>query len=104
MQGIVLCVRAPSLRGNGHGKPPLPWYDTRRVLVNVSSLALPPSLSQFVRACVRACVCKTIRPTIREKRTSDPCKTIRPTIREKGPRTCVRQFGRPSETKDLGLV
>ena len=47
------------------------------VLVNVSSLALPPSLSK----CVRACVCKTIRPSIREKRTSDPCKTIRPTIR-----------------------
>ena len=43
--------------------------------------------------------CKTIRPTIREKGTSDPrvtqcvCNTIRPTIREKGtsdPRNTIR--------------
>ena len=58
----------PRGRGRGRATRDTPRTDTT-VLVNVSSLALPPSLSKFVRACV----CKTIRPTIRGKGTSDPC-------------------------------
>ena len=75
----------------------------------------PPLLSQSVSNTIRPTIrekgtsdpSNTIRPTIGEKGTSDPCNTIRPTIRGKGtsdPCNTIRPTIREKGTSDSPAV